>query len=72
MKKYEQFIDELRGHINVPLKHLIDKFWAMKTDTSEENLKEFLAYFKNYAKKFDLVISNIENMPNNDLIGTTI
>ncbi len=51
MKKYEQFIDELKENLNVPLKHLIEKFWIMKNESTEQTLKEFLSYFKNYAKK---------------------
>jgi hypothetical protein len=71
MKKYEQFIDELRENLNDPLKQLIQKFWSMRNESTEENLKEFLSYFKHYAKKFDQIINNIENMPKNDLIGNT-
>lgn len=69
--KYEAFIGELRDNLNVPLRALIDKFWQMKAETTEANLKEFLGYFKHYAKKFDEVITCIEQMPNNDLIGKT-
>lgn len=71
MKKYEGFIEELRDNLNVPLRSLIDKFWQMKSDSTEENLKEFLGIFKHYAKKLDMVISNIESMPANDLISKT-
>lgn len=67
--KYEAFLGELRENLNVPLRALIDKFWQMKAEASEVNLKEFLGYFKHYAKKFEEVIACIEQMPNNDLIG---
>jgi len=68
-RKYEAFLDELRDNLNVPLRSLIEKFWSMKAESSEDNLKEFLGCFKLYAKKFDQVITNIERMPTNDLIG---
>lgn len=71
MKKYEHFIEELQVNLSVPLKSLIERFWIMKTESSEENLKEFLSFFKHYAKKFEQTLENIENMPKNDLIGNT-
>ncbi len=60
--KYSEFVDELRVNLTDPVKVLVDKFWLMKNETSEENLKEFLGLFKNYAKKFDLAVKGVEEV----------
>ena len=70
-KKYQQFIDELRTNLNEPLRQLIQKFWFMKSESSEQSLKDFLGFFKHCANKFNQVIDNIEHMPDKDLVGNT-
>jgi hypothetical protein len=60
--KYAGFVNELRVNLTEPVRVLVDKFWLMKTETSEENLKEFLGMFKNYAKKFDEVVKGVEEV----------
>lgn len=69
--KYEQFLEELKQNFNDPLRTLIKKFWLMKDDSTEQNLKEFLGLFKVYAKKFENVLQSIEDMPKYDLISST-
>lgn len=71
MAKYEGFIGELKENLNGPLLALISKFWSLKEEVNEVNLKEFLAFFTQYAKKFEEVIGHVESMPANDLIGNT-
>jgi hypothetical protein len=68
---YEQFVDALRKNFNEPLRILIEKFWHMKEESTESSLKEFLGLFKVYAKKFETVLLNIDNMPKCDLISST-
>lgn len=70
-EKYEQFVQELSDNLNEPLRCLIDKFWLMKENSTEENLKEFLGLFKSYAKKLDKVLKSFESMPSQDLISST-
>ena len=50
--KYEKFINELNESFNQPLTILIDKFWQMKNQSTEDNLKEFLGLFKVYLPKY--------------------
>ncbi len=69
--KYEQFINELIEHFSQPLRVLIKKFWLLKEESSEENLKEFLGLFKVYGKKFEKLLDNIDDMPKSDLINET-
>ncbi len=66
--KYEQFINELNQNFNEPLNMLIRKFWQMRDESTEENLKEFLGLFKAYAQKFDTILKNFELMPKSDLV----
>ena len=69
--KFEQFITEIRDSFSAPLKALIEKFWLMKNESTEENLKDFLGFFKLHAKKFDSILENMEKLPENDLIEQT-
>ena len=62
MKKYSEFLSELKSNLTEPLKSLVENFWQMKSQSTEENLKEFLCSFKNYAKKFEQVIGQIEGI----------
>lgn len=66
--KYEHFVKELSETVRDPLRILIDKFWLMKENSTEESLKEFLGIFKNYVRIFDKVVSNFDSIPNNDMI----
>ena len=68
---YEQFMDLLKKNFNEPLRILIEKFWQMKQDATESSLKEFLGIFKIYAKKFETILTNLDNMPKYDLIAST-
>jgi hypothetical protein len=69
--KYEAFIAELNESFNQPLTLLIEKFWQMKNDSTESNLKEFLGLFKAYAKRFETVLRNFDLLPKSDLITET-
>lgn len=69
--KYEQFIQELNESFNQPLRLLINKFWQMKDQSTEDNLKEFLGLFKSYAKRFDSILDSFELLPRSDLITAT-
>jgi hypothetical protein len=69
--KYIQFIAELKESLDEPIRNLMQKFNKMKEESSEENLKSFLAYFKLYSKKFEKIFANTnECLPSEDLIGT--
>lgn len=69
--KYSQFVKELSETIRDPLRILIDKFWLMKENSTEQNFKEFLGLFKKYVHIFDKVITNFDSIPNNDIITQT-
>ena len=71
--KYYQFINELKENLNEPLRSLIHKFNLMKENSTEDNLKDFLHYFKLYSKKFDKILNNMDQcLPDadQDMIGT--
>ena len=69
--KYMQFIAELKESLDEPIRNLMLKFNQMKEESSEENLKSFLAYFKVYSKKFEKILANMNDcLPSQDLIGT--
>jgi hypothetical protein len=68
--KYDQFLNELKENLNEPLRNLIQKFNSMKENSTEESLKEFLTYFKQYGRKFDKCLNQMDQcMPDQDLVG---
>jgi hypothetical protein len=70
--KYEEFLKDLRHQLADPLKYLIKKFWRMKDESNENNLKDFLADFKKCIKKFETIIGVMdEEIPQNDTITLT-
>lgn len=69
--KYQEFMNELEERLKQPLRTLIDKFWLMKNESNEENLREFLSYFKLNSTKFEEILKNFDQFPNNDLINVT-
>jgi hypothetical protein len=70
--KYEQFIGELRENFYEPLRLLIGKFWQMKSDSSELNLKEFLNTFKLHAKKFERILDGaVAHLPDKERTEAT-
>ena len=52
--KYMQFIAELKESLDEPIRNLMLKFNQMKEESSEENLKSFLARFRYSAVSEDL------------------
>ena len=71
--KYEQFIQDLRLHLSEPLLAIVAKFWRMKEDSTEENLKDFLNLFKTHASKFETIMSNMSQLTaqNQDILTLT-
>ena len=70
-EKYQEFTRDLEFNLKETLKNLIDKFWLMKNESTEENLKEFLSYFKASSIKIEDVLKNFDQLPQNDLIKLT-
>ena len=70
-EKYQEFTRELELSLREPLENLIDKFWQMKDQTTEENLKDFLNNFKLNSVKFQEILKNFELLPQSDLINIT-
>ena len=69
--RYEQFTNELQQSLKQPLNELIEKFWMMKNESTEDNLKQFLNYFKNNTKNFKDILKSLEQCPDRELIGLT-
>ncbi len=69
--KYEEFNRDLESNLKEPLQNLIDKFWKMKNESTEENLKEFLNNFKLNSLKFQEILNNFQQFPQNNLIKLT-
>ena len=70
-EKHQEFTRELELGLKEPLQLLIDKFWQMKEETTEENLKEFLNSFKLNSSKFQVILKSFEQLPQNDIINIT-
>jgi hypothetical protein len=68
---YEGFMADLAENLKYPLKELINKFWKMKNDSSEVNLREFLQYFKDITSKFNSILEILDQFPQNDVIAAT-
>ena len=59
---YSQFVNELSQGLSEPLRALIAKFWLMKNESSELNLKDFLGSFKTCAGKFETLLTGIDKI----------
>ena len=71
--KYEQFIQELRVHLSEPLLAIVNKFWRMRDDSTEDNLKDFLGLFKTHANKFEAIMTNVGDLTaqNQEILNLT-
>lgn len=68
---YERFMNNLSENLKNPLTELISKFWKMKNESSEANLREFLQYFKETTCKFKTILEIFDQFPQNDAITET-
>ncbi len=69
--KYTEFTEHLKKTLESPLRVLIEKFWQMKNETTEVNLKAFLELFKQNSLYFNEILEKLEDFPKNNLIDTT-
>ena len=57
--KYEQFLSELKLNLTEPLTSIVNNYWRMKEESSEETLKAFLNSFNDNASKFRDILNRI-------------
>jgi hypothetical protein len=70
-KNFEQLENDLEISLGEPLKLLIEKFWRMKDDSTENNLKDFLGYFKANIEKFEKLLNALSQMPEKNDVALT-